>query len=76
MIYETDERLGCPITSFKLGIDVDEEPQYIYIYLYIYVYVADVVSILPRECSTQWCGAVLTTFIYIYIYIYIYIINA
>ena len=28
------------------------------IYIYIYnVYVADVVSILPRECSTQWCGA-------------------
>ena len=29
-----------------------------FIYIYIYsVYVVDVVSILPRECSTQWCGA-------------------
>ena len=31
-------------------------PQYVlaHIYIYIYnVYVADVVSILPRECSTQ-----------------------
>ena len=42
------------------------------IYIYIYsVYVEDVISILPRECSVQWCGAFNRHFEDIFIYIYI-----